>query len=253
MQQQRHFPKRLPLQRAKEMLSSDHANFYKNPWKSETNDSFAFERFSVPIPNDVPASTTSSFLSQLTVVPTSSSSHLHVPTNATSTATGLTSLNDVTIVQVSATAATTTATMNQVPTTATANAPKYQIEKCKATQTQHKTRSPSILHPAKIVANYATQNLLLPFNQDNSAITISSLLLPHDSACPAITSASNAPFSLQLIVESFSTGAEQVAPATIHNDSFKLIDVLASEGAKCVLKEHSQLQQFYVTNLTGTV
>jgi hypothetical protein len=85
---------------------------------------------------------------------------------------------------------------------------------------------------------------LLPFNQDNSAITISSLLLRHDSACPAITTASNAPFSLQLIVESFSTGAEQVAPATIHNDSFKLIDVLASKGAKCVLKEHSQLQQF---------
>jgi hypothetical protein len=116
------------------------------------------------------------------------------------------------------------------------------------------------------VANYATQkNLLLPFNQDNSAITISSLLLPCDSACPAITTATNATFSLQLIVESFSTGAEQVAPttirnnsfiiqrastaqtnvdlisvseekhlitpATIHNNSFKLIDTLASEGA----------------------
>jgi hypothetical protein len=63
------------MQRAKEMLSSDQANIYMNPWKSETNDSSAFERFSVPIPNEVPASTTSSFLSQLTVVPTSSSSH----------------------------------------------------------------------------------------------------------------------------------------------------------------------------------
>jgi hypothetical protein len=80
------------MQRAKEMLSSDRANFYTNPWKSETNDRSAFKRFSVPIPNDVPASTMSSFLSQLTAVPTSRFSHFHVPTNATSTATGLTSL-----------------------------------------------------------------------------------------------------------------------------------------------------------------
>jgi hypothetical protein len=42
-------------------------------------------------------------------------------------------------------------------------------------------------------------------------------------ACPAITTATNGNFSLQLIVESFSTGATQVAPATI--------DMLASEGA----------------------
>jgi hypothetical protein len=34
-----------------------------------------------------------------------------------------------------------------------------------------------------------------------------------------------------LIVESFSTGAKQVAPATIHNNMFKLIVALASEGA----------------------
>ena len=61
------------MQRAKEMLSSDQANFYTNPQKSETNDRSAFERFSVPIPddvsafmqlsvpNDIPAITTSSF------------------------------------------------------------------------------------------------------------------------------------------------------------------------------------------------
>jgi hypothetical protein len=42
-------------------------------------------------------------------------------------------------------------------------------------------------------------------------------------ACPAITTATNGNFSLQLIVQSFSTGATQVAPATI--------DMLASEGA----------------------
>ncbi len=83
------------MQRAKEMLWSDQANFYTNSLKSETNNRSAFKRFSVPIPNEVPASTMSSFLSQLTVVPTSSFSHFHVPMNATSTATGLTSLNEI--------------------------------------------------------------------------------------------------------------------------------------------------------------
>ena len=42
-------------------------------------------------------------------------------------------------------------------------------------------------------------------------------------ACPAITTATNGDYSLQLIIESFYTGATQVAPATI--------DMLASEGA----------------------
>jgi hypothetical protein len=222
------------MQRVKEMLSSDQANFYTNHRKLETNDSSAFEQLSVPISNDGPASKISSFLSQLTVVPTSSFSHFHVPTNATSTTTGLTSLNDVTIAHVSATTATTTATKTQVPATrtATTKAPKYQLDKCKTTRTQLKTRSPSILHPSKISANYATEkNILLPFNQDNSAIMISSLLLPHDSKHSAITTAKNANFSRQLIVESLSTGTKQVAPATILDDSFKLIDVLASKGA----------------------
>ncbi len=160
------------MQRAKGMLSSDQENFYTNPLKSETNDSSTFERLSVPFPNDVPASIMSSFLSQLTVVPTSSFLHFRIPTNATSTTTGHTSLNGVTIAHVSATTATTTATMTQVPATrtATTNAPKYQLNKCKATQTQHKTRSPSILHPAKKAANYATKrNLLLFFVQNDPA------------------------------------------------------------------------------------
>jgi hypothetical protein len=69
------------MQCAKEMLWSDHSNFCTISLKSETNDRSAFERFSVPIPNDVPASTMSSFLSQLTVLPTSSFLHFHVPTN----------------------------------------------------------------------------------------------------------------------------------------------------------------------------
>ncbi len=44
--------------------------------------------------------------------------------------------------------------------------------------------------------------------------------------------ATNGNFSLQLIVKSFSTRAKLVAPATILNNSFKLIDALASEGAR---------------------
>jgi hypothetical protein len=69
------------MQRAKEMLWSKHSNFCTISLKSETNNRSAFERFSVPIPNDVTASTMSSFLSQLTVVLTSSFSHFHIPTN----------------------------------------------------------------------------------------------------------------------------------------------------------------------------
>jgi hypothetical protein len=60
------------------------------------------------------------------------------------------------------------------------------------------------------------QNLLLLPVQDDSAIMI----------------ATNVNFSLQLILEYFSTGAKLVAPATICNNSFKLIDALPSEGAK---------------------
>ncbi len=95
------------MQREKEMLWSNQANFSTNPQKSESNNRSVFEQFSVPISNDGPASAISSFLSQLTVVPTSSFLHFHVPTNATNTATGLTSLNDV------ATTATTTGGMVQ--------------------------------------------------------------------------------------------------------------------------------------------
>jgi hypothetical protein len=73
------------------------------------------------------------------------------------------------------------------------------------------------------------QNLLLFFVRNDPAITISSLVLPCNFAHPAITAATNGNFSLQLIVESLSTGADhQVAPTTILDNSFKLIDVLAS-------------------------
>ncbi len=152
------------MQRAKEMLWSGHSNFCTISLKSETNDRSAFKRFSVPIPNDVPASTMSSFLSRLTVLPTSSFLHFHVPTNghflsmnhvpkdfpAVTTSSFLQRYVLTTALQaLSATTVTTTATMTQVPATAIMNAPKYQIDKCKATRSQHKKRSPSICIPPK--------------------------------------------------------------------------------------------------------
>jgi hypothetical protein len=108
------------------------------------------------VPNNFPAITTSSFLQR------------YVPMNTT-------------IAHVSATTATTNSTMTQVPATrsATTNAPKYQLNKCKATQAQNKMMSLSILHPAKMTANYAIPKcLLLFFVRNDPAITISSLLLP---------------------------------------------------------------------------
>ena len=42
------------MQCVKEMLWSDQANFYTNPFKSATSDGFDFERSSVPIPNNGP-------------------------------------------------------------------------------------------------------------------------------------------------------------------------------------------------------
>jgi hypothetical protein len=63
--------------------------------------------------------------------------------------------------------------------------------------------------------DFFAQNLLLPTVQDESAIMM----------------AAYAGHSLQLIVESFSMEAQQVAPVTIRNQSFKLINALASEGA----------------------
>jgi hypothetical protein len=167
------------MQRAKEMLWSDQANFYTNPLKSATSDGFAFERSSVPIPNDVPAS-----IIKQHSVPNDGPAHFK---------------------QLSA-------TMTQVPAPATMNAPKYQIDKWKPT-----------------TASNATQNFLLFFIQNDPAITISSLLLPHDFTRPAITAASNGDFSLQLIVEFPSLllfcvkDAPAIMMATLTNFSLQLI------------------------------
>jgi hypothetical protein len=163
------------------------------------------------VPNDFPAITTSSFL-QRYVSMNSTIAHVSATTATT----------NATITQVPA----TNATMTQVPATisATTNAPKYQLDKCNATQAQNKTRSPSILHPAKKVANYATPrcllllpvsngteitatnpSLLLLFYQNESAImmaTHANLLLLRVRDGPAIRMATHANFTLQLIVAS---------------------------------------------------
>ncbi len=85
-----------------------------------------------------------------------------------------------------------------------------------------------------ITATIHDPSLLLPLCQDNSAIMITThanLLLLSVQDNSAIMLMTHAICSHQLIVESFSTGARQVAPVTIHNDLFKLIVALASEGA----------------------
>ncbi len=95
----------------------------------------------------------------------------------------------------------------------------------------------AFLHPAKTGANNATIKSvsLLLHAQIGSAITmvlkaqILLLIFVRDNS--AIMMATHAIYSLQLIVEPFSTGAKQVAPATICNDLFKLIVALASKGA----------------------
>ena len=114
------------LQSMKEVPHFDQAYFFTIPLKYETqNDSHAFEQLSVPIPNDVPASTMNSCLSQLRmVVPTSSFLLFHFSTNATGTVLHsrftITSadpnLHGITTAHVFNTFATTTATMNHVPT-----------------------------------------------------------------------------------------------------------------------------------------
>ncbi len=86
--------------------------------------------------------------------------------------------------------------MTQVPIpatrSATTNAPKYQLEKCKATRAQLKTMSPSILHPANMPANHATsKSLFLLRDEDNSEIMTPSLLLPLNQDNPAITMATH--------------------------------------------------------------
>jgi hypothetical protein len=92
------------------------------------------------------------------------------------------------------------------------------------------------LHPTKTGTNNSTikSESLLLHAQIGSAITTAlnaqNLLLLSVQDDSAIMMVTHAIYSLQLIVESFSIRAKQVAPATICNNLFKLIVALASKG-----------------------
>jgi hypothetical protein len=185
----------------------------------------------IQLTNNGPAIATSSFLQlphdgpvyfkQIFVPTTTSSTGLQADNDCHST------LNDVIASQAFSTmTATMTATMTKVPaiTTAIIKAKLLKLDKC-------------FLHPAKKGTNNATikSESLLLHAQISSAITmtlnVQNLLLLSVQDDSAIMMATHAIYSLHLIVESFSTRAKQIAPATIRNNSFKLIVALASEGA----------------------
>ncbi len=181
--------------------------------------------------NNGPAITTSSFLQ----LPHGSPVHFKqtfIPTTTASTGIQAdndhhSSLNDVTSPQaLSATTATMTATMTQVHAIATMT----QVHAKATAATKVK-----LLKLDKCSANNATikSESLLLHAQIGSALTTALnaqnfLLLSDDSANMMATHAIH---SLQLIVESFSTGVKQLAPATICNNLFKLMVALASKGA----------------------
>jgi hypothetical protein len=217
-------------QRAKEMLHSDQGNFYTNPLKSETNNSSAFEQLFAPIPHDGPAHF----------------KQLSVPT--TTAFTGLQSiLNDVTEISI----------WHQAFDNTLSRHPIMNVSNITSVPTLNALLTLSYLHPASgmtahidatptsllllhikdfpvITATTHDPSLLLPLCQDNSAImttTHANLLLLSVRDNSAIMLATHAICLLQLIVESFSTGAKQVAPVTIHNNLFNLIVALVSEGA----------------------
>ncbi len=126
--------------------------------------------------------------------------------------------------------------MTKVPAikTAITKATLLKLDKCflhlaKTTANNSAVKSDSLLLHAQfgsaiLTARIHAQNLLLPSVQDNSAIM----------------TVTHAGYSLQLIVKSFSMGAQQVAPATILNHSFKLL-------MHWLLREHFLLHIFLRT------
>ncbi len=93
-------------------------------------------------------------------------------------------------------------------TNTTTKAPQLLFNKCIATQVWQMMMTLSILHPLNMTANNTTQHsLLLPLNP---AIRTANLLLLSIQERSAIMTATNIGYSLQLIVESISMGAQQV-------------------------------------------
>jgi hypothetical protein len=82
------------------------------------------------------------------------------------------------------------------------------------------------------MVNVTTRCLLLLPVSNGTATTMATpnllLLLVQDDSAIMRESCTN--YSFQLIIKSFSEGSQQVIPFTICNESFKLIDMWASEG-----------------------
>jgi hypothetical protein len=146
---------------AKEMLRNNHATFCTIPLKSETNDGPASTCEQLSVSDNGPAITTSSFL--------------QLPNDSPAKQTPV-----------------------PVTMTATTKVLRYQLTQAR------KTINPLIMHPAKKAANYATPIclLLLPVS-NGTAITTTNpgLLLPFNQDNPAITMTNHANSKLQLIVE----------------------------------------------------
>ena len=133
-----------------------------------------------------------------------------------------------------------------------------EVPFCFATKTTRKSR---LLQPAITTATHA-QNLLL-YAQIGSAITTAThaqnLLLffvrndPANSKLHLIVAfirrASTAQTNVDLI--SVSEGEHLITPATICNDSFKLIDTLASEGAALSSEGAQPAPTIHAANFAG--
>jgi hypothetical protein len=174
------------MQRVKEMLWSDQANFYMNPLKSETNDSSTFEQFSVSVPNDAPAFMQLCVPNDITAITTSSFKQLNVPMIATLI--DLSTCNNSLSFYFDTITATLTAKSTHVSATLTA-----QMNSSVLNPATHATSL--FLLRVKDNSEIMTPSLLLPFNQNNSAImtaTHASLLLPFNQDNPAITTVPHA-------------------------------------------------------------
>jgi hypothetical protein len=168
------------MQHANEMLSSNQANFYMNPLKSETNNRSTFDRFSVSVPKDVPAFMQLSVPVDIPAVTTSSFKQLNVPTIATRI--DLRTCNNSLSFHFDTITATLTEKLTYVSATTTA-----QMNSSVLNPATHATSL--FLLRGENNSEIMTPSLLLPFNQDNSAFmtaTNASLLLPFNQDNPAI-------------------------------------------------------------------
>jgi hypothetical protein len=153
------------MQCEKKMLWSNQANFYTNPLTSQTSDGFIFKQSSVPIPNDIPASIIKqhSVLNDIPAITTSSFKQLNVPMKI-ATLIDLQTCDNSLSFYFDTITATLTANSTNVSATTTA-----QMKSSVFNPATHAT-SLFLLHN-KDNSEFITPSLLLPFNQDNPAIS----------------------------------------------------------------------------------